>query len=148
LAALPPEADQIADSVRLALSGDAGQRVLIAWHLSWAPALQVSRTNWVPALLGQLLDDSYAAVRCVAARSLQTVSGSLPPGYDYVQDPASRSPAREQVWSDWEKEIAMKGEKAEFPRELLVQPEALSQQKVSFDQWLKNRNERRVRLRE
>ncbi|HYV31666.1 MAG TPA: cytochrome c3 family protein, partial [Candidatus Binatia bacterium] len=101
---LPENSTEIANALRLALSGDAGQRVLIAWHLSWPSALQVSGTNWIAPVLGQLLDDPYAAVRCVAARSLQAIAGLTPPGYDFVEDPRSRPPVREAVWRAWQRQ--------------------------------------------
>ncbi|PYL01066.1 MAG: hypothetical protein DME19_02960 [Verrucomicrobia bacterium] len=43
----------MADAVRLALAGDAGQRVLVAWHFSWEPALQVAGRSWIPPVLAQ-----------------------------------------------------------------------------------------------
>src|SRR5439155_2654029 len=60
---------EVAEAVRLALAGDAGQRVLVAWHLGWEPAWQAGGKSWIPPVLAQLLDDPYAAVRCVAERS-------------------------------------------------------------------------------
>jgi predicted CXXCH cytochrome family protein len=53
--------------------GDAGQRALAAWHMAWPPALQASGRGWQAPLLARLLDDPYAAVRIVAARSLATL---------------------------------------------------------------------------
>ena len=52
------------------LAGDAGQRALMAWHLAWEPAHAVSGVGWQGALLELLLDDSYAAIRLIAERSL------------------------------------------------------------------------------
>jgi predicted CXXCH cytochrome family protein len=52
------------------LRGDAGQRALAAWHMAWPPALAASGRGWQAPLLARLLDDPYAAVRIVAARSL------------------------------------------------------------------------------
>src|SRR2546423_9712951 len=69
----------VADAVRLALAGDAGQRVLVAWHLSWGPALQVAGKSWGSPVLAQLLDDPYAAVRCVAGRSLKQIAPRIMP---------------------------------------------------------------------
>src|SRR5437867_7540012 len=39
---LSEDQTQVANAVRLALAGDAGQRILIAWHLGWEPALEVA----------------------------------------------------------------------------------------------------------
>jgi predicted CXXCH cytochrome family protein len=94
--------NEIPHVARQALAGDAGQRVIAAWHLSWPPALQASRTNLVPILLAQLLDDPYAAVRCVAERSFRANGFALPPGYDYTIDPRVRAPVRDEIWKQYE----------------------------------------------
>jgi predicted CXXCH cytochrome family protein len=96
--ALPDE--KISHLANLALTGDAGQRVLAAWHLSWKPALQTSDTNFVPPLLAQLLDDPYAAVRCVAERSGRANGIPIPEIYDYTVDPTMRAPVRAQLWKE------------------------------------------------
>ncbi|HTH47542.1 MAG TPA: cytochrome c3 family protein [Candidatus Limnocylindria bacterium] len=101
LPVLDEAASTVADSVRLALAGDAGQRALMAWHFSWEPARAASATNWIPPVLGLLLDDSYAAVRCVAGRSLRSISGTGPKDYDYVGPPESRPAASLTVWRNW-----------------------------------------------
>ena len=36
--------EELSHLANLALTGDAGQRILAAWHFSWKPALQASRT--------------------------------------------------------------------------------------------------------
>jgi hypothetical protein len=82
----------------LALRGDAGQRALIAWALGWAPAREAASTPFAPALLGQLLDDPYTAVRYIAFRSLQ--QRGLPPNaldYDFVTDPNARKPVAPRI---------------------------------------------------
>jgi hypothetical protein len=145
---LPENSTDIAHALRLALSGDAGQRVLIAWHLSWPSALQISGTNWIAPVLGQLLDDPYAAVRCVAARSLQAISGPAPPGYDFVEDPRSRPPVREAVWRSWQRQWQATGVSGPPARELLVLPADLNAQRAAFEEWLRLRDDRPVRLRE
>jgi hypothetical protein len=69
----PPDVlpvDETAASVEWLLAGDAGQRALLAWHLGWAPAVEASGDAWQVPLLALLLDDPYAAVRIVAARSI------------------------------------------------------------------------------
>jgi predicted CXXCH cytochrome family protein len=136
----------ISHAVRLALAGDAGQRVLVAWHLGWEPALQISGTNWVIPVLGQLLDDPYAAVRCVAERSAKQLGYSLPVAYDYSVPLQKRSPVREAVWADW----ARKGETSGRPeaRLVLMHATTVEQRRTAFDAWLAWRDHRAVRLRE
>ncbi|MBN8246369.1 MAG: hypothetical protein J0L84_02875 [Verrucomicrobia bacterium] len=138
----------VADSVRLALSGDAGQRVLMAWHLGWEPARQASGTSWIPPFLGLLLDDPYAAVRCVADRSLRATAPALrPSGYDYVVDPAERRPAWESVWGSWVRETA--GTAAPpLPAAVLVRPETDLDIQRQLGPLLEARDERPIRLRE
>ncbi|MDA1056009.1 MAG: multiheme c-type cytochrome [Planctomycetota bacterium] len=78
---LPVEWSETAVSVRLALAGDAGQRALIAWHMSWAPAREASGEQWLPPYLAILLADDYPAVRFIAHRSLAQIEGYGDLGY-------------------------------------------------------------------
>ncbi|HET6585609.1 MAG TPA: multiheme c-type cytochrome, partial [Nannocystaceae bacterium] len=57
-------------AVRWLLAGDAGQRAIAAWHMAWPPALVASGSSWQSALLVELFDDPYPAVRLVAQRSI------------------------------------------------------------------------------
>jgi predicted CXXCH cytochrome family protein len=57
------------------LSGDAAARVIAAFELGEAAARQVSGLGWQAQLLVEALDDPYAAVRFVAARSLRSFPG-------------------------------------------------------------------------
>ncbi len=81
---------QIASLPLLALQGDAGQRALAAWSLSWEPALEVSGDEWPGLYLGVLLGDPYPAVRLIAYRSLLHMPGFE--GFEY--DPMA--PARQR----------------------------------------------------
>ena len=53
-----------------ALSGDAVQRAITAWHLGYAPAIEASGREWMVTVLAWMLDDPYAAVRYVASAAL------------------------------------------------------------------------------
>lgn len=143
---VPAERRGMARGVDLALRGDAGQRALVAWHLGWGPALAVSGTNWVAAILGQLLDDDYAAVRCVAERSMRSGGFALPNGYDFVVAPRDRASARERVWQAWAQASATRSRS--FPDELLLSPADLARQGAVFDAKLRERDVRPMRLRE
>ncbi len=135
----------VSHAVRLALSGDAGQRALIAWHFGWAPAQQTSGTNWLAAVLGQLLDDPYAAVRLVAERSARTIN-LLPENYDYIIAPNQRAPAREAVWEKWiQSEANLTPERQ---TQLLAWPRDPDRQRRSYEEFLASRDQRSVRLRE
>ncbi len=130
--------------VNLALTGDAGQRALAAWHLSWPPALSASSTNFIPLILAQLLDDPYAAVRCVAERSAHATGAALSEGYDFTVDPRSRGPVREQLWNAWEHTPSKLRNTNES---ILLTPDGQID-RTRFETLLQQRNERPVRLRE
>jgi len=91
-----------AASVLWALTGDAGQRGLMAWSLGWAPARAVSGTGWMPYLESTLLLDEYDAVRWIAMRAAR-----LEPRWkDFTLDPCQeleeqRNHVRATVLSDW-----------------------------------------------
>jgi len=132
----------LADSVRLALSGDAGQRVLLAWHFGWEPALKVSGKSWGVPVLAELLDDPYAAVRCVAERSLTRVAPSLvPAGYDFTISPELRKPVGPSVVDEWKKS---------FEGATNAAAELSSIERVShgLGEPTRKRNDARIRLRE
>ena len=146
----PPVLDEaqrtVSDAVRLALSGDAGQRVLMAWHLGWEPARAASGSDWIAPFLGLLMDDPYAAVRCVAERSLKRNPDLLPAGYDYVVPPSARSPALEAVVGQWNKRPS--GAVKPFPDPLLLGRDGSGVGGAGWRHLLGARNERAVRLRE
>jgi len=98
------DADQatIAASVLSALTGDAGQRALIAWSLGWEPARAASGTGWMPYLVSTLLLDEYDAVRWIATRTARRD----PRWQDFALDPCleleeQRNHVRTTVLSDW-----------------------------------------------
>ena len=84
-----PESDQNAVSAALGwlLTGDAGQRVIAAWHFGWGPAIQASGkelgTDWIVPRLAHVLDDPYPAVRWVGWQSLKAVPGVTKFDYDF-----------------------------------------------------------------
>jgi len=126
-----------------ALRGDAGQRALMAWHLGWAPAKETVGGTWLAAYLAQLLDDPYAAVRCVAGRSLAQVAGFSSFMYDFVMPPDRRPPMRETVWRLWEQGPQRPSESAAL---LLGENGRIA--KELWETLLKQRDNRRVHLRE
>ncbi|HYV27395.1 MAG TPA: cytochrome c3 family protein [Candidatus Eisenbacteria bacterium] len=145
---LTEDQTKVADAVRLALTGDAGQRAIIAWHLGWEPAWQVSGQSWIPPVLAQLLDDPYAAVRCVAERSLKHISANLlPAGYDYTTAPDSRPSVQAVILDRWRQEIAKAGAQ-NFPAPSLVRLNDPTSQQEEFQRLLRQRDDRPVRLRE
>jgi predicted CXXCH cytochrome family protein len=145
---LSVEQSEVADAVRLALAGDAGQRALMAWHLSWEPAVNVSRKSWIPPVLAQLLDDPYGAVRCVAERSMKQVAPSLlPADYDYTVTPGSRGPVEASVLERWKNEF-LSGRDRSLPEHTLVRWNDLTAMREGFGRLSRQRDDRAVRLRE
>lgn len=142
---LPPENQSVSHVVNLALTGDAGQRALAAWHLSWPPAIETSSADWIEPILTQLLDDPYAAIRCVAARSLTADHFALPESYDYTIDPRTREPVRENLWKRWEQKRPMV--KGAIREQVLLTGDGRID-RTRFDATLERRNNRTVRLRE
>jgi hypothetical protein len=142
---LPETATNLSHAVRLAVAGDAGQRVLLAWHLGWEPALKISGTNWIPPILGQLFDDPYAAVRLVAERSARSIGQVPPAGYDYTVQPDSRAAVRERVWERW---LAGRDSLGPNAKLLLADAPRLAEQGAAYDALLAWRDHRRMRLRE
>jgi predicted CXXCH cytochrome family protein len=144
---LSPDQTEVADSVRLALAGDAGQRALMAWHLSWEPAVQGSGKDWIPPILARLLDDPYAAVRCVAERSLRQAGNFLPADYDYTQQIESRRPFEPLVVELWSKELSLVRDPS-LPLQTLVRRNDSISMRTGFERLTRQRDERPVRLRE
>ena len=80
----------IAAGVSFALLGDAGQRGLIAAAMRRPATQQAAGTAWMPAVLGELMDDPYDAVRYVAGHALQSIPDFEDYAYDFVQRPHQR----------------------------------------------------------
>jgi predicted CXXCH cytochrome family protein len=137
----------VADAVRLALGGDAGQRALLAWHLSWEPAVQISGRSWIPPVLGLLLDDPYAAVRCVAERSLRQVANFVPAGYDYTVPPDARASAQAAVLAWWSQKMSSSRDQS-VPVQTLVRLHDSAAMQEGFQRAARQRDDRPVRLRE
>lgn len=93
----------ISAAVMGAITGDGGERALIAWHMGWQPAREVSGTRWLAPYLTLLMQDPYDAIRYMAGRSLK----SLPAYSDLSFDFLAPAPAREaellKALGIWEK---------------------------------------------
>lgn len=142
---LSPEERELSAAVRWLLSGDAGQRALLAWHAGWTPAREASGHKWLAPFLGQLLSDPYAAVRYIAWRSLRQdrAFGSL--SYDYTGPPPQRATAREEVLARWTREVL-----PDIPRSnpalLLSSERGLDVER--FHALLRQRDDRPINLQE
>jgi predicted CXXCH cytochrome family protein len=83
------------------LKGEAGQRALLAWSFGWAPAQETSGRGWLAPYLAHLLEDPYAAVRYIAARSLRTLPEYASVPYDFIDPPEARATARRRAMDVW-----------------------------------------------
>ncbi|MEE2674456.1 MAG: C cytochrome precursor [Myxococcota bacterium] len=84
-----------------ALSGDAGQRALLASIFGWEPASEVSNPAWHGAILARLLDDPYHAVRVVAHRSMAKLPEFADFGYDSRAPELDRKAAVSRALAIW-----------------------------------------------
>ena len=76
-----PDAHQKISSVVLhLLTGDAGQRALAAWALSWDSAMEASGKTWQSGILGFSLSDPYDAPRWMAINSLKRLDNTIDAG--------------------------------------------------------------------
>lgn len=90
LPALSPEQRSVAAGPLWALTGDAGQRALVAWSMGWEPSRQASGNAWQAVYLAPLLDDPYDAVRYIAQRSLKSLPGFERFEYDFMAQDSLR----------------------------------------------------------
>jgi nitrate/TMAO reductase-like tetraheme cytochrome c subunit len=81
---LPADDERISAAAKWLLSGDAGQRGIVAWAMGWKPAQEASGTEWLAPYLAVTLNDPYSAVRYVAWKSLLTLPGFADFAFDYT----------------------------------------------------------------
>ena len=84
---LPDDHQATAASVVWTLSGDAGQRALMAWHFGWETARSASGAAWIAPFLSELLTDPYSAVRYIANQSIKDLPGFTGFNADYIASP-------------------------------------------------------------
>jgi hypothetical protein len=101
-AELTADEQSIAASLLWAVRGDAGQRALLAWHMGWKPAQDISGTDWIGPYLSLLLDDRYDAVRFIASRSLRGIPGYEKFQYDFVAPQSARRAGSARAMNIWE----------------------------------------------
>ncbi len=124
------------------LKGDAGQRALLAWHMGWVPAQQISGTGWMPRLLAELLVDPYSNVRYIAQRSLKRLPGYAQLSCDFIGPEAGRENARQRALEIWRGKLTADGSQSvrSQPNELLEEAKVVG--------LLKERNDRHMELLE
>jgi hypothetical protein len=142
---LSADEEGIAAAVLWALRGDAGQRVITAWNMGWAPAHQASGNHWQAPFLAQLLDDPYDAVRFVTHRSLKKLPGFGQFEYNFIGPPGARSAAVQRAREVWQR--VPTGGKRAFERQTLIDP-AGRVLDADFQRLLKLRDERPIDISE
>jgi predicted CXXCH cytochrome family protein len=83
------------------LTGNAAERAIAAWALGRPESQRAAGNDWQAALLSELLDDPYAAVRKVALGSLRTLPGFAGFEADFVAPPEARRDARMRALELW-----------------------------------------------
>jgi hypothetical protein len=124
------------------LSGDAGQRGLMAWSMGWNAAREASGDEWMGEFLPQLLDDPYGNVRLIAHRSLTRLPGFENFAYDALADPPARREARARALALWRTRRVEAGEPTSGLH-LLDDPDGMLPPNV-FRLLLSQRDDRRV----
>jgi hypothetical protein len=138
---LPRDQVEIAEGVRLLLSGDASQRAIASWHAGWEPARTASGDAWLAPYLGQLLEDPYDAVRFIAHRSLRRQPGFAEFPYDFMSSPDRRAAAREKVLHIW------KAPMKSIPGHVLIGPDGRINE-AEYQRLLKARDDRPIDISE
>src|SRR5262245_54908911 len=137
--------ETVAASLVSLLKGDAGQRAIIAQAFGWQPAQKASGTNWMAPYVSLLLNDSYDAVRYIAARSLKTLPGYESFTFDFVAPDNKRQADQRRalgLWRDMREQQGRRGD-----RTLLFNPDGTFIAD-RIDRLSNQRNNRRIFYRE
>lgn len=135
----------IADAILWSLSGDAGQRALAAAALGWAPAQEISRTDWMVPVLSQLMLDPYDAVRHVAHKSLRTLSRYQDIEFRFAAAEDQRKLVVAQVMRRWKGDTDRR--KAVANRSVLILENG-EIDREAYGRLFRNRDQRQVLLAE
>lgn len=100
---LTPDQQSVSAAALTLLTGDPGQRAIMAWNFGWEPARTASGEHWMAPYLATVLEDPYPVVRLVAYRSLRQYAGFEKLAYDYVGSAEQRKAGAGQVLDTWEK---------------------------------------------
>jgi hypothetical protein len=136
----------IAAGVLWLVSGDAGQRALIAWHMGWEPAQQASGSSWMAPYLAFALEDPYAAIRSVAQRSLRGLDGFEELDVDLMAPPeawqAAIDRAAQLYWQTGAAAVPVEA------RDPLLLNESGGLRMSRYEELFATRNDRKVYLME
>jgi hypothetical protein len=144
LPTLPQEHQQVSAALLWALRGDANQRALVAWHMGWEPAVRTSGQDWLGPPLAHLLNDPYSAVRYIAGRSLKHQPPFKDFSFDFVAPPTQLNDARRRAIERWA--LTRPASLDRSGGALLI--DGRTYQKELFDHYARQRDDRRIDLRE
>ena len=91
----------ISAGVLWSLKGDAGQRVITAWHFGWDAAREASTSEWMLPTIAELMKDPYAAVRWVAFDALRKDKRFADAEYDFDGAESDRIAVADRLVSEW-----------------------------------------------
>lgn len=111
--ALTEDESKTAASVLWLLKGDAAQRALAAWTMGWAPAQEVSGTDWMPPFLTQLLIDPYDSNRFIAERTLRHLPGTPKFEYDFMASKEKRWQQGGTLFQVWQRGLTSRPRRTE-----------------------------------
>jgi hypothetical protein len=94
---------RIAASLLWQIKGDAAQRALMAWNMSWPPAREASGTDWMAPFLAQMMADPYDAVRYIAGRSVRSLPGFEGFAYDFEATDEQRKGVAAEIYAVWQR---------------------------------------------
>lgn len=135
----------VSATVLWAVQGDAGQRALAAWTMSWDDARQASGQNWFAPYLIHLLNDPYPAVRFIAARSLRTIAGFADFEYDFLAAEKLRKSAQTRALSRLKKQTSGSPDRR---GSAILLDETGQLDQPTFDRLVQHRNDKPLDLNE
>jgi hypothetical protein len=144
-ATLGADQERCAASVLWTLTGDAGQRAIMAAALGWLPAVNVSGEGWLAPILAPLLNDRYDAVRIIAYHSLKRLPGFGDFEFDPMAPEDQRKIAVAGVQDRWQQFQLGLGQQSGGAEKMLP---AIELDQAQIDQLWQQRDRKRVFLRE
>ncbi|MHC5112000.1 MAG: multiheme c-type cytochrome [Planctomycetota bacterium] len=138
---------RIAASVLWSLTGDAGQRALMAWSMGWEDAIEASGSWWMEPFLMQALLDSYEAVRFIAYRSLRKRYEFRELQFDFVAPLAERRKAIAEVSREFDRRRSMRADRAGESGAVLIGDDG-SVNRAEFARLLSQQDHSPIQLRE
>lgn len=102
---LNEDQSEIAASVLWLLQGNAANRAITAWTMSWSEAQAASGNEWQSIFLARALDDPYLAIRLIARRSLRTLPGLVDLKINALGSESERQGVIESILNRWKPTI-------------------------------------------